>query len=416
MYFSKVKNKMTNYERSINYLESLLKFGIKPGLDRIKYLLRLIDQPQEKFKIIHVTGTNGKGSVCATLAEILKTAKFKVGLFTSPHLISYRERFKINGVEISENDFTNLVDDMKILVDQMINECNESPTEFEVLTAMAFKYFADQKVDYAVIEVGLGGLLDSTNVVKPKISVITNVANDHAEKCGGDLLGIARHKAGIIKNKIPIVTGASDEPLKIISEVAKQKNSKIYVLNKDFFVDDSLKISLQGEYQKLNAAIAVETAKLLNEDQITDKVIKTAIQNVKWQGRFEIFHYGDKTIIIDGAHNGAGAKALRKSLDKKFSTDRRIFLFGVLADKDIDEMIKILFREDDFVIVTKPDSPRAADPKKIIELLQARSIESIAIEDNEKAFEKFINSDEKILIAAGSLYMIGKIREKIISI
>ena len=416
MYFSKVKNKMTNYERSINYLESLLKFGIKPGLDRIKYLLRLIDQPQEKFKIIHVTGTNGKGSVCATIAEILKTAKFKVGLFTSPHLISYRERFKINGVEISENDFTNLVDDMKILVDQMINECNESPTEFEVLTAMAFKYFADQKVDYAVIEVGLGGLLDSTNVVKPKISVITNVANDHAEKCGGDLLGIARHKAGIIKNKIPIVTGASDEPLKIISEVAKQKDSKIYVLNKDFFVDDSLKISLQGEYQKLNAAIAVETAKLLNEDQITDEVIKTAIQNVKWQGRFEIFHYGDKTIIIDGAHNGAGAKALRKSLDKKFSTDRRIFLFGVLADKDIDEMIKILFREDDFVIVSKPDSPRAADPKKISELLQARSIESIAIEDNEKAFEKFINSNEKILIAAGSLYMIGKIREKIISI
>ena len=416
MYFSKVKNKMTNYERSINYLESLLKFGIKPGLDRIKYLLRLIDQPQEKFKIIHVTGTNGKGSVCATLAEILKTAKFKVGLFTSPHLISYRERFKINGVEISENDFTNLVDDMKILVDQMINECNESPTEFEVLTAMAFKYFADQKVDYAVIEVGLGGLLDSTNVVKPKISVITNVANDHAEKCGGDLLGIARHKAGIIKNKIPIVTGASDEPLKIISEVAKQKDSKIYVLNKDFFVDDSLKISLQGEYQKLNAAIAVETAKLLNEDQITDEVIKTAIQNVKWQGRFEIFHYGDKTIIIDGAHNGAGAKALRKSLDKKFSTDRRIFLFGVLADKDIDEMIKILFRKDDFVIVIKPNSPRAADPKKIIELLQARSIESIAIEDNEKAFEKFINSNEKILIAAGSLYMIGKIREKIISI
>ncbi|MBR1728548.1 MAG: bifunctional folylpolyglutamate synthase/dihydrofolate synthase [Selenomonadaceae bacterium] len=416
MYFSKVKNKMTNYERSINYLESLLKFGIKPGLDRIKYLLRLIDQPQEKFKIIHVTGTNGKGSVCATLAEILKTAKFKVGLFTSPHLISYRERFKINGVEISENDFTNLVDDMKILVDQMIADGYESPTEFEVLTAMAFKYFADQKVDYAVIEVGLGGLLDSTNVVKPKISVITNVANDHAEKCGGDLYGIARHKAGIIKEKIPIVTGASDEPLKIISEVAKQKNSKIFVLNKDFFVDDSLKISLQGEYQKLNAAIAVETAKLLNEDQITDEVIKTAIQNVKWQGRFEIFHYGDKTLIIDGAHNGAGAKALRKSLDKKFSTDRRIFLFGVLADKDIDEMIKILFREDDFVIVTKPNSLRAADPKKICELLQERSIESIAIEDNEKAFEKFINSDEKILIAAGSLYMIGKIREKIISI
>ena len=416
MYFSKVKNKMTNYERSINYLESLLKFGIKPGLDRIKYLLRLIDQPQEKFKIIHVTGTNGKGSVCATLAEILKTAKFKVGLFTSPHLISYRERFKINGVEISENDFTNLVDDMKILVDQMIADGYESPTEFEVLTAMAFKYFADQKVDYAVIEVGLGGLLDSTNVVKPKISVITNVANDHAEKCGGDLYGIARHKAGIIKEKIPIVTGASDEPLKIISEVAKQKNSKIFVLNKDFFVDDSLKISLQGEYQKLNAAIAVETAKLLNEDQITDEVIKTAIQNVKWQGRFEIFHYGDKTLIIDGAHNGAGAKALRKSLDKKFSTDRRIFLFGVLADKDIDEMIKILFREDDFVIVTKPNSLRAADPKKICELLQERSIESIAIEDNEKAFEKFINSDEKILIAAGSLYMIDKIREKIISI
>ncbi len=398
------------YEEAINYLENLAGFGIRPGLQRIKKLLEILDNPQNKYKTVHVTGTNGKGSVCAMLSEILKTANIKVGLFTSPHLVSYNERIKINGIDISDGDFANLVDEIKFCINKMLSDGFESPTLFETLTAMAFKYFADCQVDYAVIEVGLGGLLDSTNVITPEVSVITNVANDHAEKCGGDLLGIARYKAGIIKPNVPIVTGAVGEPLKIIREVAESNHSKLFVLDEDFFVDESLKISLQGEYQKINFAIAIMAAKLINSE------FRIPHYAFKWPGRFEIFNLNGKVIVIDGAHNGAGAEALRISLDKNFPIGRRIFLFGVLRDKDIDVIIDNIFRANDFVIVTRPNSDRAAEPSEICQRLKAKSIESIAIEDNAEAFKKFIDSDGEILIAAGSLYLIGYIRDKLIEI
>ena len=399
------------YKESIAYLESLAGFGIRPGLQRITKLLEMIGQPQNKYKTIHVTGTNGKGSVCAMIAQILKTANIKTGLFTSPHLVSYRERFKIDGIDISEDDFANLVDEMKVCVSKMLDDGQESPTLFETLTAMAFKYFADKKVEYAVIEVGLGGLLDSTNVITPEVSVITNIANDHAEKCGGDILGIAKYKAGIIKPNVPVVTGASGEPLEIIRETAQKNHSKLFVLGEDFFIDESLKLSLQGEYQKFNAAIAIKAAQLLNNDGINDSMIIDAIKNTHWAGRFECFDINGKQVIIDGAHNGAGAKALRESLDEKFPTGQRIFLFGVLKDKDIDIIIENLFRAQDIVIVTRPDSERAAEPENIVQRLESKRIEAIAIDDNAEAFDKFINSDSKILIAAGSLYLIGHIRE-----
>ena len=402
------------YNESIEYLESLAGFGIRPGLQRIKKLLELLEQPQNKYKTIHVTGTNGKGSVCAMLSQILKTAGIKVGLFTSPHLTSYRERFKINGVDISEEDFANLVDEIKFYIIKMLDNGEESPTLFETLTAMAFKYFADNNVEYSVIEVGLGGLLDSTNVITPEVSVITNVANDHAERCGGDLLGIARYKAGIIKPNVPVVTGANDEPLQIIFDAAKYNNSKVYVLGEDFFVDESIKLSLQGEYQKINAAIAIKAAQVLNNDKISNSVIYNAIKNTHWAGRFEIFNIKNKCIVIDGAHNGAGAEALRLSLDEQFPNEQRVFLFGVLKDKDIDVIIDNLFRSNDFVIVTRPNSDRAAEPEDICGQLQDRGIESIAVDDNCEAFDKFIQTDKKLLIAAGSLYLIGHIRDLLI--
>ena len=396
------------YKEAIDFLESLAGFGIRPGLQRITKLLEILDNPQNKYKTIHVTGTNGKGSVCAMLSQILKTAGIKVGLFTSPHLVSYRERIRIDNDDISEDDFANLVAEMKICISQMIDGGYESPTLFETLTAMAFKHFANCQVKYAVIEVGLGGLLDSTNVIIPEVSVITNVANDHAERCGGDLLGIARYKAGIIKPNVTVVTGASGEPLKIIRAAAEVNHSRLFVLGEDFLVDESIVLSLQGEYQKFNAAIAIMTAKLINP------AFRIPYSEFSWAGRFELFNFNGKTIIIDGAHNGAGAKALRESLDKKFPKDRRVFLFGVLRDKDIDIIIENLFRATDFVIVTKPESERAAKPEDICQRLQSRGIKSMAISNNDEAFDKFIDSDIDILVAAGSLYLIGHIRELLI--
>ena len=398
---------MMTYKEAIDFLESLAGFGIRPGLQRITRLLGILDNPQNKYKTIHVTGTNGKGSVCAMLSQILTTANIKTGLFTSPHLVSYRERIRINNEDINEADFANLVVEMKSCIDKMISEGSESPTLFETLTAMAFKHFADQHVEYAVIEVGLGGLLDSTNVITPEVSVITNVANDHAERCGGDLLGIARYKAGIIKPNVPVVTGAEGEPLEIIRTTAEDNHSKLYILGEDFFVDESLELSLQGDYQKINAAIAIKAAHIINSSFLIP------YSSFKWAGRFEIFHLNGKTIVIDGAHNGAGAKALRESIDKKFPTVRRVFLFGVLRDKDIEVIIDNLFRATDFVIVTKPNSERAAEPDDICRRLQSRNIKSSPIPDNAEAFNRFIESDTDVLITAGSLYLIGHIRQLI---
>ena len=401
----------TSYEDSIKYLESLAGFGMRPGLQRITKLLDLIGHPERKYKTIHVTGTNGKGSVCAILSKIIETAGAKVGMFTSPHLTSYCERIKINNVDISESDFAFLVEVMKDGINQMLENGDESPTLFETLTAMAFTHFALQRVEYAVIEVGLGGLLDSTNVIIPEVSVITNVAYDHADKCGGDLRGIAMHKAGIIKPGVPVVTAATGEALQIIVEAAENADSEIYSI--DFENEGSVPpemFSLQGAYQMKNFLIATIAINFLLDERMTPETMTDAMPKIKWPGRFEIFNVKGKQIVIDGAHNGAGAEALRTSLDMKFPDGRRTFLFGVLKDKDIDKMIYNLFRKEDFVIVTKPDSERAAAPEDVCLQIRSQSIDAIAVEDTEKAFEMFINADTDLLIASGSLYMIGKFR------
>ena len=218
-----------NYDEAINYLESLNTFGIKPGLERITRMLDALGNPQSKYKTIHVTGTNGKGSVCAMLSEILSTAGIKVGLFTSPHLNSYRERFKINNGNINEKNFVACIDKIVDIIDNIAISVGDHPTQFEVLTAMAFEYFADEGVEYAVIEVGLGGTLDSTNVINPVVTAITNVGMDHADKCGGTLEGIAHHKAGIIKHGVPVVTAARGGPLSIIKETAARTDRDVVV-------------------------------------------------------------------------------------------------------------------------------------------------------------------------------------------
>ena len=202
-----------NYQEALDYLEGLNVFGVRLGLSRIKRLLELLDLPQERYRTIHVTGTNGKGSVSAMLESIIRRSGLHVGLYTSPHLFSYTERMQVNGQPISQQEFADCLSTIR----------EECPTQFEVLTALAFFYFAMKQVDYAVIEVGLGGLLDSTNVIVPEVSVITNVALEHADRCGGTLEGVAEHKAGIIKSGVPVVTAATGLPLEIIRQKAEEK-------------------------------------------------------------------------------------------------------------------------------------------------------------------------------------------------
>ncbi len=386
---------MKTYKDALKYLEQLCQFGIKEGLERTKKLAAALGNPQNFYRTIHVTGTNGKGSVCAMLAEMLKAQGLKVGLFTSPHLESYCERIQINRENISEDDFTDMIFRVK--------DSNIDATHFETLTLAAFLYFKIQKVDVAVVEVGLGGTFDSTNIITPELCIITTVALDH-ENILGDLNGIARNKAGIIRPNVPTITGVNGEPLKIIRAVAKEKNSPLYEVNSQQLTANSYQLNLRGEYQKFNAAIAIKAAEVLGLDKTA---IAAGLANVKWAGRFEVIG----NVVIDGAHNPHGAAALRESLDKNFPRGKRIWLFGVLKDKNFDEMIKILFRTDDFVIVTKVPSERTAEPETLCEILRGRDVNCVAVEDNFAAVERLKNSGGDVKIIAGSLYLIGAVRK-----
>ena len=387
---------MKTYDDALKYLERLCTFGIKAGLQRITELTAALGEPQNFYRTIHVAGTNGKGSVCAMLAEMLKASGLKVGLFTSPHLESYRERIRIDGENIPAKDFVDVI--------ARVESCGvDNATHFEVLTAAAFEYFRRRAVDVAVIEVGLGGALDSTNVITPELSIITNVALDH-ENILGDLENIARNKAGIIKPHVPTVTGATGKPLEIIRHVAAEKNSALYEVS----TPANVKLNLRGDYQQFNAAIAIKAAEIL---RLSQSAIETGLSRVQWAGRFEIVQTSAGTVIIDGAHNPHGATALRQSLDKIFPRGRRVWLFGVLADKDFDSMLKILFRAEDFVIVTEPQSERTANAEIICDKLRGLGVDCAAVEENSAATKRLLDSDGDVKIIAGSLYLIGAVRK-----
>ncbi len=426
-----------NYQESLAYLESLNIFGIKLGLERIQKLLARLELPQERYRTIHVTGTNGKGSVSAMLAGILRHSGIHTGFYSSPHLVSYTERIRVDGQPISEQEFADCLSSIKVYIDKMIADGEECPTQFEVLTALAFFYFAIKHVEYAVIEVGLGGLLDSTNVIVPEVSVITNVTLEHADRCGGTLEGVAHHKAGIIKDDVPVVTAAQGVALDIIRQQAEEKNADIFVAGEDFSADF---ISYEGNFQRLefssgllgavkepytlhllgkhqieNAAVAVMAAKLISnlDSRITNKTIDDALTLVSWPARFEQADYNGQKIIIDGAHNPAGMTALRESLDLYFPAPERVLLLGILKDKDIDTMLDILLRPNDTVVVTVPHSDRASDPQILAGKVAAHVQHVEAIADNNEAMNRALElaNGEKLLIMAGSLYLVGGLRK-----
>ena len=429
-----------NYQESLAYLESLNIFGIKLGLERIQKLLARLELPQERYRTIHVTGTNGKGSVSAMLAGILRHSGIHTGFYSSPHLVSYTERIRVDGQAISEQEFADCLSSIKVYIDQMVADGEECPTQFEVLTALAFFYFAIKHVEYAVIEVGLGGLLDSTNVIVPEVSVITNVTLEHADRCGGTLEGVAHHKAGIIKDDVPVVTAAQGVALDIIRQQAEEKNADIFVAGEDFSaefiscesnfqrlefssgllgaVKEPYTLHLLGKHQIENAAVAVMAAKLIHnlDDRITNKTIDDALSLVSWPARFERVEMGRQKIIIDGAHNPAGMTALRESLDLYYPAEERVLLLGILKDKDIDTMLDILLRPNDTVVVTVPHSDRASDPQFLAGKVAAHVQHVEAIADNDEAMNRALElaNGEKLLVMAGSLYLVGELRKMLL--
>lgn len=420
---------MNTYSEAICYLESLNRFGIRLGLVRIEELLRRMGEPQNEYRTIHVTGTNGKGSTTAMLSSILTASGKKTGMYTSPHLSSYTERMRVGGEPIAEAKFAKAIFVVKKVAEQMEADGAEYPTQFEVLTAAAFWLFAKEGVDYAVIEVGLGGLLDSTNVIIPELSIITSIAVDHAEKCGDSLSGIAVHKAGIIKEGVPVFVYADGEPLEIVERTAQTKRADVYLGGRDFAavscgvedgmrrftflqgsVEETYRLRLLGSYQVNNASIAVAAAKYLGIDR---DAIARGLASVVWPCRLEILSQSP-TILLDGAHNLAGVTALRSSLDELFSNRKILFLLGILQDKDVKGMAEVLVRACDDVVITWPLSDRAASPETVAQYIRASHVETVErIEDGIERV-KALADDDSVICIAGSFYLVGRAREVLV--
>lgn len=427
-----------NYFEALEYLASLSKFGSKPGLSRITKLLESLNNPEKEYQTIHVGGTNGKGSTAAMIASILNTADIKVGLYTSPHLVSYRERIVINGQEISEEEFGKTIALIKEHVDKIVAEGCEHPTEFEILTAAAFHFFAAVGIEYAIIEVGLGGTYDSTNVIRPIVSVITNVTNDHLDKCGPTIKELADHKAGIIKWRVPVITSAKGEAMNIIFKVADDIGAPLYTLDRDFFIQwkgyennhqivtvrtnkfgnlVNIKLPLLGAHQLENCAMAATVTEIIatEEERLSNKnIIKKGIENTLWPGRLEfVKHTPD--VILDGAHNEAGARALRASLDEMYQKKPINFIFGMLKDKDIKAVAEILVQPLDKVYIVCPKNERSASLNEIKGALKACN-EVRSFEDLTEAYDAIrsqLSSQDDVICITGSLYLVGEAKEKL---
>jgi dihydrofolate synthase/folylpolyglutamate synthase len=401
-----------NYSEAIQFLYGLQMFGANFGLENTRKLAALVGNPQEKLRFIHVAGTNGKGSTCAMIESIYRAAGLRVGLFTSPHLVSFRERIQVNRQLISENELVRLVEEIQPLLKQFPSD--NHPTLFEFATVMALKFFAEQKCGLVIWETGLGGRLDATNIVTPLASVITNIAFDHQQWLGDTLEKIAAEKAGIIKPGIPVVT-ATDESsaLAVIEKTAREKNAPLEIVSR---LAGTLAPPLLGEHQKINAALALATIEVLqNQIPVAAKKIHEGLVNVNWPGRLQLIEKPDgQKILLDGAHNVASAKVLRQALEKIFPANERTLVLGALQDKDWREICELLAPLAEKIFVVPVASERSSNPKELAEICRtANPAAEIFVCDSLKAaFEKSGSREnsprQNFIVVTGSLYLVGE--------
>jgi len=397
---------------TLEFLYGLERFGIKLGLDVVTQLLKLLGNPHHQFQSIHIAGTNGKGSVAAFCDSVLRQTGLTVGLYTSPHLIRFNERIQVNGIEITDEELVSLTELIRDKMGKL------KPTFFEFTTALAFLYFAQKKVDVAVVETGMGGRLDATNVITPLVSVITNIGKDHMEYLGNSLTEIAAEKAGIIKENVPVVTAASGDALRVIRDVAAKKNAQVIEVKTARKIQQTLEVlsfaieekkyttSLLGDHQLTNAALAYGAITCVRKKfGVSDKNIIDGFKATRWPGRIDILSKEPLT-IIDGAHNVDGMRALAAFV--KTLSNRKILLLGIAKDKEAEEMVKIIVPLFEQVIVTE-GSYKPMDVKQLASIVKTyRPVKSI--KDSRKAFEKAkgLQGNEMLLIT-GSLYLIGDV-------
>lgn len=408
---------MMNFCEAKEYIDGLSKFGSVLGLESIKALLGVLGNPERDLKVIHVAGTNGKGSTIAFMESILVEAGYKVGKYTSPVVFEYLEKFQIDGVNISEDKFAELATRMKGALERLEAENSIQPTLFEVETAMAFECFKNEGCDVALLETGMGGDLDATNVCdKVLASVIVSISLDHIGFLGDAIEEIATHKAGIIKKNCPVVVmKQSREVMEVIEGCAKNLDACMYISE-----ETNLPVSLKGEWQKYNAGVAVKVMEVVKGQgiDITREHIEKGLVKAKWSGRFEKIS-DNPTIIIDGAHNPDAAIRLRETLDAQYSNAKFVYIMGVLGDKDFTEVIKIMADRAEYIVTVTPPNLRALEAIKLKEAVEVYNENVCAATSIEEAYDIAIGKlneiddidNDKALLVFGSLSYLGKFKE-----
>lgn len=423
---------------AIKRIHEFERFGSVLGLERMEILLDKLGNPHQDLKVIHVAGTNGKGSVCRYLYEALRENGYKAGLYISPFILRFNERIQFDGQDISDEDLRRYTETVVKKAEEMVEEGKDSPTEFEVVTAIAFLYFAKKEADFVILEVGLGGRGDSTNAVeRPLISIITSISYDHMAQLGDTLEKIAWEKAGIIKTGAPVVSNAAQrEAAAVIARTAYEKGCVLHDATKlrcavwdssergssfDLEIDGTdysgVRISMAGAHQVENAKTALLALEILRKQgiiKVTRQRLYRAMEKAAQPGRFEIVGT-DPYLILDGAHNEAGAEALKQAMERCFPRQRILMVAGMLADKEIDKIADQFLEITDQFIAAEPDNPRKLPAQKLAKTLRAKGAECECAADAESAVRMAARHPSKpdVILFAGSLYLIGEIKESL---
>jgi dihydrofolate synthase/folylpolyglutamate synthase len=400
-----------NYAEAIQFLYGLGLFGARFGLETTRSLASRAGNPQDHLRFIHVAGTNGKGSTCAMLESVYRAAGLRVGLFTSPHLVSFRERIQVNRQLISEADVVRFTVEMRSWLKSF--PADTHPTLFEVVTVMALRYFAEQKCDLVIWETGLGGRLDATNIVTPLASVITNIQFDHQQWLGNTLAEIAVEKAGIIKPGVPIVTAAeAPEALAVIQAVAKEKSAPLTIVDSDHASRITRHASLLGVHQQLNTALALATVDVLQKQiPVSDETVRVGLAQVIWLGRLQLItRPSGQKVLLDGAHNLAGVEALATALQQYFPGAKPTLILGMLADKNWRPMCARLATLAARIVTVPVGSTRTAKAAQLAAVCREThglvTVECAALSEALR-----MTADDSFVVITGSLYLVGEALE-----
>ncbi len=410
---------MQNFEQILTSQE---KFKINLGLERIGKILALFDNPQEHLKVIHIAGTNGKGSTATMLNNVLISSGFKCGLYTSPHILSYTERFKINNIDINEERLNSILNS----VNNKAKENSIDLTEFELLTAIAFIYFNEEKTDFVILETGLGGRFDATNIIKhPLCSIITSISEDHTDRLGDTIDKIAFEKAGIIKENLPVIISENNLGRHVIEIVAKEMNAPLYLaenfalknlLTNEFTNEEkSYKLSLLGIHQGENLGLVIQAVDVLKRNFVINN-IEAGLKNSFIPCRMQYFE--EYNILFDGAHNENASKLLKENLDLYFKGNEKIFIFGVLARKDYKSIIKNLFNDNEKISIVD-DFEKTAIKKEVLKIeITSRCKNITYIDSSEKLIRERLNNTKEynkslpLLVITGSFYLCAQFMKK----